>query len=635
MGIKEDILSQYWGYGTFRECQAEIIDSVLAGHDTIGLLPTGGGKSITFQVPAMMLDGLTVVVTPLISLMKDQVDNLREKGVKAVCLNSGMTYHEQRLALDRLDAGMARLLYVSPEKLSIEDFRRRMASWPVKLIVVDEAHCISQWGYDFRPSYLNICGLRKIFPDAPVLALTATATPEVTADIARRLDMRRPRLFSRSFARDNISYIVRYDDNKDAQMLNVVLHTVGSAIVYVRSRRRTAQLAALLRENGVSADFYHAGLESHEKTEKQDRWKAGEVRVMVATNAFGMGIDKPNVRVVIHYDLPPTLEEYYQEAGRAGRDGKESYAVCIASRADKGLLKRRLNESFPGREYILNVYELVGNFLDLPVGEGYNKVFEFNLEKFLHTFGLRPNPTVAALSVLTRAGVLEFSENYNSKSRVHIRIDRRELYDLKLDAFTDAVLQQLLRSYTGLFADYVPFEEVHLAYQLHCTPTQVYDAMLLLSRMKVVSHIPKSSHPFIYYPTSRDLPKYVTIPREVYEARYDKALARMEAMSDYIYNNVGCRVQRMLAYFGEKDPIPCGKCDVCRENIRRARGEAAVDDTSARVCRLLDRQGYLTIPLIKDRLGSAADMAVAFVRKGIDEGKFRLLADGRIISSQK
>ena len=627
---KEQILEKYWGYDSFRECQAEIIDSVMAGHDTLGLLPTGGGKSVTFQVPALMLDGLTVVVTPLISLMKDQVDNLRRRGVKAACLHSGMTFPEQKLVLDRLDAGAVKILYLSPERLSNDDFRRTISSWDVSLLVIDEAHCISQWGYDFRPSYLNIYKLRQTFPGAPLLALTATATPEVAADIVDKLGMKDVRRFSRSFSRENISYIVRHDDNKDGQLLNILAHTAGSAIVYVRSRRRTARLASLLAENGISADFYHAGLDSHDKTERQDRWKTDRVRVMVATNAFGMGIDKPDVRLVVHYDLPSSLEEYYQEAGRAGRDGLESYAVCLVARTDKALLRKRLNESFPGRDYILNVYELVGNFLDVAVGGGYDRVFEFNLVKFLATFDLRPNPTLAALGILTRAGAIEFSEDYGSKSRVNIIMDRRELYDLKVDAFADAVIQQLLRSCTGIFADYVPVDEVKMAFVLRCTPTEVYDALLMLSRMKVLSYIPRSSHPSVYYPTSRDLPKHVLIPRAVYEDRYEKALARMEALADYVFNGSGCRVSRMLRYFGEESASACRKCDVCRDEARAARGADALDEIKARLDVFFEKNGAVSLDFIRDRFGSAADSAISVIREGLENGLFILSPSGEI-----
>lgn len=621
-----ELLRKYWGYDSFRECQAEIIDSVLEGHDTIGLLPTGGGKSVTFQIPALMLDGITIVVTPLISLMKDQVDNLRARGIGAACIHSGMTRAERRLSLDRIRLGRVKLLYISPEKLAMKDFIADLSQWNVCFIVVDEAHCISQWGYDFRPSYLNLSKLRNVFPDIPVLALTASATPEVVADIADKLGMENPAVLSRSFSRSNISYIVRHTEEKDIQLLRILSRTTGSGIVYVRSRKRTAQLAAFISEHGISADFYHAGLEAHDKTEKQDRWKDDTTRIMVATNAFGMGIDKPDVRIVVHYDLPSSLEEYYQEAGRAGRDGKESYAVVLASQADKGLLKRRISENFPGREYILNIYERVGNYLNVGIGEGYDKVYEFNLTGFLATFRLKPIPTLAALHTLTRAGAFEFDENFNSRSRINLLVDKRDLYDLRLDDTTDNVLQAVLRSYTGLFADYIPIDEVRIGMMAKCTPQQVYDAMLLLSRMKVLSYIPRSNQPFIYYPTSRDLPKHVVITKSVYEDLLERAVKRMEAMRDYIYGDGVCRVSRMLAYFGEKNPADCGKCDYCREKSRAGHAEQINADVEKRLVKAInDHPEGLSIDMLRDMfVPRQLSAAIAFLRQMTDDGELRL-----------
>ncbi len=625
-----DILSRYWGYTAFRECQLDIIESVLAGTDTIGLLPTGGGKSITFQVPAMLVDGLTLVVTPLISLMKDQVDNLRSIGIRAGCLHSGMARPERRLTEDRLNLGKIKILYISPEKLAREEFRADLKRWNVRIIVIDEAHCISQWGYDFRPSYLGLPVLREIFPDAPILALTATATPAVVADIADKLDMRSGyKIFSRSFTRPNISYIVRRDEDKPSRMLRVLLNTGGSAIVYARSRCRTVQLAQMLAAAGISADFYHAGLDPHDKTEKQDRWKNDEIRVMVATNAFGMGIDKPDVRVVVHYDLPSSLEEYYQEAGRAARDGKEAYAVLIASTPDKALLKRRLNDSFPGREYILMVYERMCNYLGIAVGEGYDKVFEFNLTGFLATFGLKPAPTVAALHTLTRAGAIVFNENFNSRSRVMITARRDDLYNLELDSIADRVLLHILRRYTGLFADYVPVDEMSVSAGVHCTPQQVYDVLLMLSRMKVLSYIPKSNMPFVYFPTSRDLPKHVVILRSVYEDLLERAKDRMEAMRSYVFGNPRCRVQAMLAYFGEKDSAPCGKCDCCREvsvSARRKDIGAAVDmalDSLLARC-----GGTVDIEQLRMAFPAHLDEALDNLRRRVDAGSMYISGSG-------
>lgn len=559
-----DLLRHHWGHSDFRECQKEIIDSVLAGNDTIGLLPTGGGKSVCFQIPALLSPGLTLVVTPLISLMKDQVDNLRQRGIKAGCLNSGMSRHEQTLVRDRLRLGKLKLLYVSPEKLSCKDFINDLRLWNVSLIVVDEAHCISQWGYDFRPSYLALGGLRDHFPSAIWLALTASAPPRVVDDIASKMGMHKPAIFKRSFARPNISYIVSHPQEKDSEMLRILSRTSGSSIVYARSRRRTVELATILSQNGISADFYHAGLDSHAKTERQDAWKHGDIRVMVATNAFGMGIDKPDVRVVVHYDLPPTLEEYYQEAGRAGRDGLPSFAVTLASESDKALLARRFNESFPGREYILMVYERLGNFLGISIGEGYDHTFEFNLSKFLKTFDLKPTPTLAALHTLTRAGAIEFNESSSGWSRVSFIVDKRDLYDLRLDPLTDTVLQSLLRTYTGLFADFIPIDETRLALSSHCTPNDVYQSLLALSRMKVVNYVPRSEMPFVYYPTSRDEPRHVVIPRIVYEDLMERTRERMEALRDFMFDDSSCRVERMLRYFGDDSAAECHKCDVCR-----------------------------------------------------------------------
>ena len=618
-----DVLWKYWGYDAFRECQAEIIESVLGGHDTIGLLPTGGGKSITFQVPALMIDGLTVVVTPLISLMKDQVDNLRERGIRAACLHSGMSRPEIRLATDRLNLGKTKILYVSPEKLGRKEFMLQLKQWHLGMIVIDEAHCISQWGYDFRPSYLKLIELRKAFPTLPILALTATATPEVVKDIADKLGMRSPAVISRSFSRDNISYIVRLTDDKATQMIKVLQSTQGSAIVYVRSRKRTSELAELLKSSGISADFYHAGLETHAKTEKQDRWKSGETRVMVATNAFGMGIDKPDVRVVVHHDIPPTLEEYYQEAGRAGRDGKPSYAVLLASNSDKGLLKRRLSESFPGREYILNVYDKLGIFLNLSIGAGYDQVFEFNLAKFIAQNNLRPNPTLAALQTLTRAGAIEFNENFNSRSRVNIIADKRDLYELQTDDVTDEVLQWILRTYPGVFADYMPIDEDYLAIKARCTGQQVYDSMLQLSRMKIVSYIPKSNMPFIYYPTARDLAKHVEIPRAVYEDLQERAEKRLEAVRDYVFDDTSCRVKRMLQYFGEKEAKDCGKCDICRLKARAAKAGEIKQSVAERVDTMLRSHptGISIDDLRQVFVPSQLTDAIEILREWAEDGK--------------
>ena len=563
-----DVLKKYWGYDAFRPLQAEIIDSVLAGNDTLGLLPTGGGKSLTFQVPAMLLPGLTVVVTPLISLMKDQVDNLRAHGIRAYAIHSGLSLAESRLALDRCRLGKVKILYLSPERLQNERFLAEVKIWDISLIVVDEAHCISQWGYDFRPSYLNIANLRRIFPSANVLALTASATPEVAEDITVRLDFRPGyRTFAKSFTRDNLSYIVRYDEYKERTLLQVLKRTTGCSIVYVRSRRRCRELADMLAAEGITAAYYHAGLAPEEKEQRQNAWKDDTVRVMVATNAFGMGIDKPDVRLVVHFDLPSSLEEYYQEAGRAGRDGLESFAVAIVSTGDKSLLSRRLSDAFPPKEYIVKVYEMLGNFLEVPVGDGYQQIFEFNYDLFCVRFRLQPWLAYSSLKILTRAGYIDFVDEVQSRSRVMITVDKPDFYTLQLDDITDAVFNALQRAYTGLFADFVHIDEYSLALRAEVTQQQVYESLLKLSRMRVLQYVPTKSTPYIIYTTSRELPKHILLPREIYEDRRRKMEKRIDAVKRFAYDTSTCRAVTILRYFGEEDAGPCGKCDVCRSSV--------------------------------------------------------------------
>ena len=563
-----DILKRYWGYDSFRPRQEEIIMSVLDGRDTLGLLPTGAGKSLTFQVPAMVFEGITVVVTPLISLMKDQVDNLRAAGIRAVCLHSGLSRAEHRLALDRCRLGKAKLMYVSPEKLQSATFIDQLRSMDVSFLVVDEAHCISQWGYDFRPSYLKISLIRELFPDIPVLALTASATPVVVDDIMDKLGFKERNVYARSFSRDNLSYIVRNDFDKERRLISVLTNTSGSAIVYVRSRRRTREIADMLVRNGISADYYHAGLDATEKNEKQNSWKTDGVRVMVATNAFGMGIDKPDVRTVVHYDIPSSLEEYYQEAGRAGRDGKESFAVLLVSRADKGRLTRMLSEMFPPKDFIRRVYELAGNFVNVAVGDGYNSVYEFNFALFLKTYDLPPLATRSAMRLLTQAQYFEFVEEVTMQSRVMITANKSELYSVKLDEAGERVFNMLLRSYTGLFADFVYINESVIARRADVDEQKVYETMLQLSRMHILQYVPRKSTPYLYYTTSRELPKYIDMPRSVYEEQYKRLKERIEAMKRFSFGDDDCRVNVMLRYFGEKPEEPCGKCDVCRTRKR-------------------------------------------------------------------
>ena len=628
------ILKKYWGYDAFRPLQREIIDSVLQGHDTLGLLPTGGGKSITFQVPAMLLPGLTIVVTPLISLMKDQVDNLRERGIRAVYFHSGLTRRETQLGLTRCRLGKIKLAYISPERLQNDSFTAELRAMKVNLIVVDEAHCISQWGYDFRPSYLKVAAMREIVgDDVPVLALTASATPEVTADIMRALRFRDAQMFSRSFTRENLSYIVRYADFKEETLLRVLRATTGCAIVYVRSRRRCRETAMLLRREGISADYYHAGLDPEEKDLRQNAWKEDSVRVMVATNAFGMGIDKPDVRTVVHYDLPSSLEEYYQEAGRAGRDGKESFAVIIASRRDKATLARRLSDSFPEKDFIRRVYELVGNFLNVAVGSGYDTLYEFNLDLFCNTYSLPPVMTRSALQLLSRAGYLEYIEETTSRSRLMVIMKKEALYDLELTAEAEEVFQCVLRSYTGLFADYVYVSELSIARATMLSTEAVYEALLYLSRIHAIHYVPRRTTPYIYYPTSRELPKHVILPLEVYEQQRERMRIRLEAMKNFAFDMTECRVRGMLRYFGESDAGDCGKCDVCRARKRAATPSTSVRSIRESILYQASHPGGRDLSYILANTAGSREEIIAEVRHLADSGHIKL--DGTLISTRQ
>lgn len=623
------ILKRYWGYDAFRPLQREIIDSVLEGRDTLGLLPTGGGKSITFQVPAMLLPGLTVVVTPLISLMKDQVDNLRERDIKAVYFHSGLSRRETQLGLTRCRLGKIKLVYISPERLQNDGFIAELRAMTVSLIVVDEAHCISQWGYDFRPSYLKVADMRAIVgKEVPILALTASATPEVTADIMRSLRFREgSQMFARSFTRENLSYIIRYADFKEDTLLRVLRATSGCAIVYVRSRRRCREIAQTLVREGISADYYHAGLDPEEKDRRQSAWKNDEVRVMVATNAFGMGIDKPDVRTVIHCDLPSSLEEYYQEAGRAGRDGRESFAVVIASPRDKATLSRRLSDSFPEKDFIRRVYELTGNFLDVAVGYGYGMLYEFNLENFCRTYSLPPVMTASALRLLTRAGYLEYIDETTSRSRLMVIMKKEELYELELTPEAEDVFQCVLRTYTGLFADYVNISELSIARSTMLSTEAVYQALLYLGRIHAIHYIPMRTTPYIYYTTSRELPKHVIMPVEVYEQQRERMRLRLEAMKSFVFDSTECRVRGMLRYFGEADAPECGKCDVCRSKKAASTAAETLRTISESIIYQASHPGGADIASVLANTAGRREEIIGEIRRLADAGRIAIAGD--------
>lgn len=626
MNIHE-ILKKYWGYDHFRPLQEDIINSVLEGNDTLGLMPTGGGKSITFQVPGMTFEsGVTVVVTPLISLMKDQVDNLKRHRIKAVYFHSGMSATESRNAWEKLVNGKARFLYIAPERLQNDRFMLELRQIEVRLIVVDEAHCISQWGYDFRPSYLTIKSLRKLKPEVPVLALTATATPEVAQDIMDQLEFRNGKSFRKSFVRENISYIVRSSDAKIHDVLHILSRTTGTSIVYVRSRRRCREIAEFLQSADISSTFYHAGLDFKLKEERQNAWQSGAVRVMVATNAFGMGIDKPDVRVVIHYDLPPSLEEYYQEAGRAGRDGLPSFAVVLAARTDRGVMHRRITEAFPERKVVKKTYERICNFLHVSIGEGYDSIREFDIEKFCRVFELQERQCRASLRLLSQAGYLHFIEDPDSRSRFKMLCTREELYDIHdLSESAEKVLAMTLRTYTGLFSDYVYIREPEIAFKLQVSENTIYEAMLELSRKKIASYIPHSGIPMIYFPTSREETSSLLIGKNIYEQRKNAMTVRTESMLDYAFSDKDCRVERMLAYFGENNSGKCGKCDVCRDRKRSKSKKGANDaELSERIISFIkSRPSGTTLTAIEHFCGKDSAAIASIVAFLCNEGFLR------------
>ena len=561
------ILKKYWNFDDFRPLQKEIIESVLSGNDTLGLMPTGGGKSLTFQIPAMTFDvGVTIVITPLISLMKDQVDNLKKIGIGASYLHAGLKPYEVKKIWEKVNNSKSRLLYIAPERLENEFFLQNLRNLQINLIVVDEAHCISQWGYDFRPSYLKIKKLRDLKPDVPVLALTATATPAVCEDIMNLLRFKKKNIFKKSFVRDNLSYIVRHTENKLKEILHILSNTKGSTIIYVRSRKKSRQLSDFLNSSGLSAIFYHAGLLHEQKEERQNDWKTGKTRIMVATNAFGMGIDKADVRVVIHLDLPPSLEEYYQEAGRAGRDGKNSYAVLLVAKRDKAVLRRHLTEDFPERDVIKKIYEKICIFLHLSVGEGYDKVKQFDIFKFISVFKVSEKICRSSLRLLGQAGYINFIEDPENKSRVRMTVDRNELYKPgQFTPTTEKVLEATLRLYPGLFSDFVHISEDEVINFTRLDLNSVYESYLELNRKKILSYIPKSSIPVIHFPTSREDRENVKIGKDIYEKRKEAQSARIESIIDYAFNDSSCRVKRMLNYFGEEKEAECLKCDLCRE----------------------------------------------------------------------
>lgn len=617
------ILRKYWGYHHFRPLQYEIIESVLQKKDTLALLPTGGGKSITYQVPALVNEGLCIVVTPLIALMKDQVEKLKQKQIKAIAIYSGMSREEIDIALDNCIYGDFKFLYCSPERLGTDIFRSRVHLMKVNLIAVDEAHCISMWGYDFRPSYLKIAQLRDLLPEAPVLALTATATPQVADDIMQSLRFKEKNILRKSFERKNLVYVVRESEDKKAHLLKIFQAIKGSGIVYVRNRNRTSEIADFLKKNGIVADFYHAGLPIAERDKKQEAWQRNRTRIMVATNAFGMGIDKPDVRIVVHYDLPDCIESYYQEAGRAGRDENKAYAVLLYNKNDRVNIEKRIEANFPDIKTIKNIYNALGNYLQIPYGAGKYMAYDFNLYDFAATYRLNLQTAFSSLKILEQQGYIELSDELNIPSKIHFLVSRDDLYKFQVANISfDGFIKLLLRSYEGLFTTYVGISEETLAKRANISVEHVYTYLNKLKTAGIINYIPRRTNPVVVYTEERLEDKALHIGYEQYMQRKKVYTEKIEAMLHYAESTLHCRSEILLHYFGEKNTTRCGQCDVCLSRNELDMSKYEFDLMIEEIKKLLAQQPH-TIDDIVQQLNSRfqPEKLIRLIRWLLDHGK--------------
>ncbi len=618
-----ETLKEYWGHTSFRPKQEDIVNAALDGRDVLAILPTGGGKSVCFQVPALMREGIAIVVTPLIALMKDQVQNLADRGIKALYVNAGMGRREVELTLNNAAYGDFKFLYVSPERLGTRLFRNYLQEMNVSFIVVDEAHCISQWGYDFRPDYLQIGALREMV-DAPVIALTATATPQVAEDIMERLRFEEKCMIKTGFERPNLSYIVRRTDDKHGQLLSICSNVAGTGIVYVRSRKKTEELSSFLNSNGISASFYNAGLGADSRSERQEQWKKDNIRVMVCTNAFGMGIDKPDVRFVVHFDVPDSPEAYFQEAGRGGRDGKRSFAVLLWNGTDIRRLHQIGTVSFPSLEYIEDIYHKVHSFYEIPYDAGEGRQLKFDLDGFCSHFHLQRQSAYYAMVYIERTGHWTLSEDVDISTKVQIRVERNELYDIDLpDPMMVRVLEMLMRRYTGLFSYPVPIDEDYVASKVGMTVPMLRQLLYRMSLEHVIRYIPGDHATVLFLHHERLRPKNVNLDPERYELLKNSCLERIQKMIDYISEENICRSAYLLDYFGQSESEDCGNCDVCRSSKRKA---ACSGDTAAQLYDFInvEKSGIYSIDDIVRRFGSAtsssSDDYMTVLRRMTDEG---------------
>lgn len=623
-----DILKKYWGYDEFRPMQREIIESVMSGRDTLALMPTGGGKSITYQLPTLASDGLCIVVTPLIALMKDQVDRLRRRGIQAVAVHSGVAARQIDIALDNCVYGDVKFLYLAPERLASETFRLRVRRMNVSLLAVDEAHCISQWGYDFRPSYLRIAELRRLIPDAPVLALTASATPMVADDIMKHLQFAEPNIMRSSFSRPNLSYAVRHVDDKNGQLMRIINNVDGSGIVYVRLREAAEKVAEYLRENGVSASCYHGGLPHAERSIRQDEWVSGKTRIMVATNAFGMGIDKADVRFVVHYSMCDSLESYYQEAGRAGRDGKRSYAVLLVAPDDDSRVRKRFEQEFPKLDIVKSVYERVCSYLQVAVGDGCQASFIFNIHDFCareHLFG---GTVTSALKLLQQNGYLTLTEESENPARLMFRISRDDLYKIRIERKSfDTILRTILRLYDGVFTEFRAIDELQIASASGHTREEVHDLLKSLWRMHVIRYIPACTSPMIFFDEERLPLENIYIAPETYARRKELMTERFENMLYYANNESECRSTILERYFGDENSSPCGVCDVCLRKKRTTAAKSVIgtDDILSEI-----EDDETTVKALVDKFRCKPETIISVITRLLNDGRIAIDDGGRI-----
>ena len=623
----EEILHKWWGYNEFRPMQREIIESVLSGNDTLALMPTGGGKSLTFQIPALALDGLTIVITPLIALMKDQVDNLRRRGISAVAVHSGMDQHRIEIALDNCAYGDVKLLYLSPERLATEAFRVRLKVMNVSLVVVDEAHCISQWGYDFRPSYLRIAEIREYAPKATFLAVTASATELVAKDIMYRLGFNHGKVLRSSFARPNLQYVVRKDGNKYDQLMRLVRNVEGSGIVYMSTRDECEKLAQRLRDDDISAQFYHAGLPVLERSMRQDEWLSGKTRIMVATNAFGMGIDKSDVRFVVHYTMCDTLEAYYQEAGRAGRDGKRCYALLIYEDGDIARRKQILEGEFPPIDDVKLIYERICNYLQVPIGDAEGVSFAFNIYDFCARERMYAGRVKSALALLEQNGYMTLIDQNDEPAKMMFECSRDTLYSVHAGGSDmDAMLRVILRKYEGLFSRFRPISELEIAAEAQLSVERVHELMKVLWRMKIIRYIPANNSPLVRFDTERLPIKSLYIAPESYQLRHRLMMERFESIVEYVTSEDRCRSQIIENYFGDKESKECGVCDVCLRKRRSAESQTAVVE---RIMALLG-ESELDIKELTSAMNIAPERVVEVVDKMVASEKISISKYGKL-----